>query len=112
MAKEFIATLEAMRDGDVVNELQAQLTDIVATVRATGKPGKLSLILTVKPMKNAEPHMLLIGSDIKVTLPKLDKSDTFMYATNENALTRRDPRQPELGFRETRLIGMPDRQAQ
>ncbi len=107
MSKQFVETLEAMRDGGVLTELESNLSDAIASVKATGKPAKVSMILTVKPMKGAEANMLFLADDIRVTLPKLDRTATFFYATEQNGLTRRDPRQPELEFKTGKLMAMP-----
>lgn len=93
---KFLETITAMRDGKVVSELEKQLAEVIASVYTTGKPGNVNLKITVRPMKNAEPGMIFLADEIKVTLPKLDKTATFFYASSDGKVSRRDPRQPEI----------------
>lgn len=43
MAATFFDTLRNIRDGASLSEAQDMMTDLVEQVRATGRPGKLSL---------------------------------------------------------------------
>jgi len=96
MAKGFTETLREVRDGDLVTELSEKVKQLVEAVRGTQKAGKLVLTLTLKPMKKGL-DMLMLEDDIKLALPEPEReTSTFMFATSENELTRRDPRQPEL----------------
>jgi hypothetical protein len=108
MAKsEVVDTLEALREGATMLELESALREVIASVKACGKPGKITLTLTARPMKGAEPNMIFLADDLKVSLPKLDRTATFFFATENNGLSRRDPRQPELGFTTGKLMAMP-----
>ena len=89
-----------MRDGELLKELDVQMRDLVGAVRSTNKTGKITLTLTIEPSKKAQ-HMLFVTDDVKVTMPKVGKDSSIFFATDENTLSRRDPRQPELrGLRE------------
>lgn len=97
MAESVIETLGALRQGAAASELDGELTRVVSAVRATAKAGKLQLTLTVKPAANGDTTTLVVLDDVKVTLPKVDRGGTIFYATPGDKLSRRDPRQPELG---------------
>lgn len=95
MARAFAEVLKDVRDGDLVVELAAKMQDLVARVKETEKSGKLTLTLTLAPLKQG--GMLVLRDEIKLVLPEPERQDTtFVFATEDNDLTRRDPRQPKL----------------
>lgn len=109
----FTNTLKDLRDGAVMPELDEALKQLVADVRATSKGGSLTLKISVNPMKQASNNMLVITYDIKVSPPPRDRESTILYATEDNELSRRDPRQPELkNFRETAKVATMPPQAE
>lgn len=95
MARAFAEVLKEVRDGNLATELAAKMQDLVARVKETGKAGKLQLTLTLAPLNKGS--MLALRDDIKLVLPEPEREDTtFVFATDDNDLTRRDPRQPKL----------------
>lgn len=74
------------------DELSAALRDLVLAVEETGKAGKLSYTVTVKPQPKVE-GAVLVGDDIKSTLPQLDRPASIFFATDAGDLVRNDPRQ-------------------
>lgn len=93
--KAFVETLKEIRDGELTGELSAKLQELVAAVTETEKQGALTIKLTLKHTKKA--GILLLEDDIKLVLPEPDRdTSTVFFATDENDLTRRDPRQPSL----------------
>lgn len=103
MSTVFMDTLKEIRGGAIVGELGAELQQLVSEVMATGKAGRIVLTLDVKPVKKGGDHTMLIEDDIKVKPPKHDRDGTILFATEQGALSRKDPRQPELtGLREAK----------
>lgn len=97
----FIDSLIAMRNGGCAIDLEQGLEDVVKAVRATGKDGKLTLVLTVKPAeKGPEIGTLFIKDEVKVTAPKPDKKLTLFFAGDNNQLSRKDIRQGEFDLAE------------
>ena len=96
MAERFMDTLREIRRGVSLEELSDQLTTLVASVRETGRPGKLTYVLMVKPASKGDTNTLMLQDAIKVTAPVLERATTVFYATANNELQRNDPRQPEL----------------
>lgn len=95
MARAFADVLKDIREGDLAVELAAKMQDLVAAVRATEKGGKLTLTLHLAPLKQG--GMLALRDEVKIVLPEPERQDTtFVFATDDNDLTRRDPRQPKL----------------
>lgn len=93
-ARPFTDTLRDLRGGEVLDELSAKLNEVVGAVTTTGKEGKVTLTLKLKPMNNGA--MLQIDDDITASVPKPATGGTVMFPTPENNLSRRDPRQPDL----------------
>ncbi len=96
MAGTFLDTLREIRRGVSLEELSDQLAALVASVRETGRPGKLTYTLVVKPASKGDTNTLMVQDAIKVAAPVLERATTVFYATTNNELQRNDPRQPEL----------------
>lgn len=93
--RPIVDTLRDLRQGAVLDEASEELHRIVQAVRDTGKAGKLTITLTVKPFdKNAD--ILNIEDKVVAVVPAPVKGGTVMFATAEGNLSRRDPRQGEL----------------
>jgi hypothetical protein len=96
MPRPFLETLRELRAGATLDELADDLQQLVASVRATGKPGELVLKLKIKPPKKSTSEYLTIEDSVTVKAPKLDREDTLFFTTVDNNLTRQNPRQPDL----------------
>jgi len=103
----FLSTLLDLRRGALADQLQAELTTVVAAVRATGAKGTLTLTLTIKPAAKGDVGTLMIDDDVKCKIPTAARGSTIMYATEANELTRRDPRQPKLDLDTTPSVTSP-----
>lgn len=95
-ATEVIEALSEQRSGTLLYDLGEAMADVIATVRQTGKPGSLTLKLSVRPAQKGGGAYLNISDEIKVTKPKPETAETLMYAHEDGRLSRRDPRQPAL----------------
>lgn len=99
MSRPFFETLRDLRGGRTLLELADQLVAVVASVKATGKPGQIVLKITVKPPKKGGASYLIVEDDVTVKLPKQDRQDTVFFPTVDNSLQRSDPNQMNLGLR-------------
>lgn len=88
--------LKEMRNGTLDADAGERMREVVQAVKATGKSGKLVLTITIKPATKGDNTALVVSDQMKVTLPQLQAGETVLFANNEGALSRRDPRQPEL----------------
>lgn len=90
----FIDTLIEMRNGGVAIELEESLEQVIEAVRKTGKSGKLTLSLSVKPAtKSDDIDMVFLTDAIKADCPKPDKKQTVFFVAENNQLSRKDNRQ-------------------
>jgi hypothetical protein len=96
----FDKTLRELRHGAALDDCSKALAEVVAAVRATGKPGKLKLELSIVPTSRGDARCVTVHDDVAVKLPKGEKAITIFYADDENLLQRNDPRQRELALRQ------------
>ena len=92
-------TLREIRRGDALDELGVELNALVAAVRATGKPGSLTLTLKVKPASAGDITTLMITDLIAAKAPRGERESTVFFSDANNDLLRRDPRQAEIPLR-------------
>lgn len=92
MTRPFFETLRELRRGQTLVELGDKLSALTQAVCATGKPGKLTLTLTLAPAGKRGTALLLAD---KVTLnePQPDQANTIFYPTADYQLSRNDPNQ-------------------
>jgi len=84
----FLAALERVDAGRVVEEADARLSDVVAAVGTTGKAGSVNVKVTVKP--NGE-FGLEVSADVASSLPKQTFGKSFFFPGKGNTLTRTPP---------------------
>lgn len=91
--KPFTDTLNHMRFGTLSEDLTKALHDLTQKCADTGRVGKLTLELQLKPGKGGQ---IEVFDDIRVKLPKEERGSTILFATPEGNLTREDPRQLQI----------------
>ncbi len=87
--------LRDIRKGMVAEAAGEELAQVVRAVTATGKPGSLTIKLTVKPQKG-DNEQVVISSKLSATTPTADMPEAIFFADMEGDLHRNDPRQPEM----------------
>ena len=100
----FADTIRLLSGGRLDELLLESMREVVAAVHETGKPGKLTLTLTVKP--NEERRSVMISPDVKTSAPKPNAGESLFFSTEDGEMMRTDPKQPDLPFRavETREV--------
>lgn len=88
--KPFNDTLVQLRFGELHDDLTKALNELVQKVDTSQKGGKIVLTLAIKAGKGGQ---IEIADDLKVTLPKVEKATSILFATPEGNLQRQDPRQ-------------------
>lgn len=95
----FTSTLEQIQDGVFVRDIEDECRSLVATMRRVaqatgGKPsGKLTIELSFK----LDGGIFEVAGDVRVKSPKVLRSRSIFYATNDSRLTPDNPKQLELG---------------
>ncbi|MFF4600130.1 hypothetical protein [Amycolatopsis sp. NPDC001319] len=92
---DFAVTLAQLGKGKTNQRLSDELRDVVAAVTKTGKAGKVTLTVNVKPQKSV-PGAVIVTEASKATAPVFDQQGAIFYATDDGDLVRDDPRQHAL----------------
>lgn len=101
MNKAFAVFLQDLRDGRAHAELSAQLGELLAKVKDTGKGGSITFKLKIKPAgRGADVDKVVISDAITVDLPKPERGEDFFWLTDANDLSRNHPRQGNLELRD------------
>jgi hypothetical protein len=90
-----VETLQSVRKGGLVFDLAAKTEELIKAIRETGRGGRLTMTLDIKPMKQGDGNVLMIDDDVKIKAPSLSREATIMFSTRDGLLQRKDPRQRE-----------------
>jgi len=82
--------VDGVRYGELTDELNEKLSELVNACVDTGKVGTLTLQIKLKPGKAGEVE---VTDTVKATLPQRERGSYLMYPTPEGRLQRQDPRQ-------------------
>ena len=96
MSRPFSDILGELGAGETCDVLTDDLAEVVTAVKETGKVGKVTLELTVKPNG---AHGVAINDKITTKKPREDRGETLFFTDTEGGLHRRDPRQQKLPLR-------------
>ncbi len=91
--QSYMETLISVREGAAIVEASEKLTELIAAVRETGKAGALTITLKVRPASKGKTQVLMIEDDIKDSIPKYDREASMFYVSDDNLLSKSDPRQ-------------------
>ena len=78
MKKPFTQTLIELRGGAVVEEATNELSSLVAMVRETGKAGRITVTVDVKPFAKVQDALEVTGK-VVATLPKEKESAEVFF---------------------------------
>lgn len=89
--RPFTDVLRDIRKGVAVDAASEALSTVVQGVMATGKPGAVTVTITVKPPKSRGDNALVVLADVKVKEPRDDLPEAIFYASEDGDLLREDP---------------------
>lgn len=93
MTRPILETLHHLEGGTFLNDAGDKLAEIVKAVDISGKPGKLTLTITVR---KAMSTALALKGKIAASLPPESPIEALMFPTPEGNLLLEDPRQGKL----------------
>lgn len=105
--REFTDFLRDVNGGAFATELSEGLAELVASAKATGKGGSISLTIKIKPTRSGKVMEIEHGCSVKS--PDFERPIDYMFATAGNALVRDNPEQQKLELRVTQSNGPHDR---
>ena len=102
ITRSFAQFLAAIDDGRLHGDLSDDLRDLIAKLHdaAQNSGGKAKGELNIKLLVSMYGGLVEVTADHAVKAPKLKRGRTLFWATPENNLTRRNPAQPDLPFRD------------
>lgn len=86
----FVEWLEQYKKGEVDGELTQELRSLIEAVQDTGKPGTITLKLTVSRKSD---NQVTVIEDVKVVAPQHSRSEAIYFLDQHLNLVRNDPRQ-------------------
>jgi hypothetical protein len=92
----FLAMLQQKPSGVALVTLDEKLSELVEAVRASGKKGKLTYTITIKP--NAKRGVQL-DDEVKVDLPRESSGTSYFFVGEGGQLLKNDPAQLSLELR-------------
>jgi len=98
--RAFLNVLTNHRGGNLVTDLSAALKQVTAAVQLTGKGGKVTLTMNLKPASAGTAGTLVFEPKIKTTIPETEPAGSIFYADADFNLVREDPNQKTLELRE------------
>jgi hypothetical protein len=109
--RSFATLISDLEDGELHADLSRAVQNIVGELQniAGARGGKPKATLTLKLDITLDSGMVVIAADVAEKLPRPVRGKSFLYATPENNLTRRNPRQPDLPFRDVTKAAEPAR---
>ena len=92
-----LGVLQRLGSGHMMDELHAALLKVADEVLATGKAGKVTLVLKVTKPKGEAPT-IVIEDELAVGLPKVNTGGVFFFL-HESQFHANDPRQTRFELR-------------
>ena len=102
--RPFADVLRDLGRGQAIDEAAVALNDLVLSVLATGKKGRVTLHVQVEPFKGSDTLMVSARCDSR--LPQADPVAAVFFADASGHLLRNAPRQETLPLRDA--IARPD----
>lgn len=93
--RPFTDVLRDIRRGRAVDQATRLLAEVVRAVDETGKPGSVTLTLTVKPEKGGGSQKTIVAA-VKAKKPEGDIPEAVFFSDPAGDLHRTDPSQQEM----------------
>ena len=103
--KPITDVLRSLRGGVLIDDATTALAAIVTATMESGKPGKVTIELTINKM--GRTGAVIVRDKLTVKMPKEEQLETIMYASPEGSLLTQDPRQATLELRDVTAIDIP-----
>ena len=96
MTRSIIDTLRHLGAGCLIDDASEGMADLVQRVDATGKPGKLTITIS---LRNATAGALAVTGAVAIKKPAEQPVESLMFPTPEGNLLTEDPRQNKLDLK-------------
>lgn len=96
MARAIFDTLREIRAGALLDEASSALAEVVLAVQQTGKGGKVSIVVDLKPPARGSSRTIVVDAEIVKKVPVPDREVAVFFPTADGSLTKTDPAQMPL----------------
>jgi hypothetical protein len=93
---DFTELIDNLSNGATANEAAHQLHLLVKAVQDTGKPGTLTLTITIAPKFGTDSPDLEITDKIKINQPTANRDSTLTWVDKRGHISLTNPRQDAL----------------
>ena len=97
--KTFLDVVTAHQSGDCISDLSAAIKQVTAAVQLTGRAGKVTLEMLLRPASGGSRATIIFETDIKTKIPKAEAQGSIFFADDDYNLVRDDPNQKKLDLR-------------
>ena len=99
--RPFADVLREIQGGVAHDELSVAFRDLIVAIEETGKGGKITFTLDVKPMKGGDGVLVLTPAHA-AKMPQHDRKASLFYATKDGNVTKENPNQ--LAFESLKVV--------
>jgi hypothetical protein len=99
MARAIFDTLREIRAGALLDEASSSLAEVVLAVQQTGKAGKVSIVVDLKPPARGSSRTIVLDAEVVSKVPKPDREVSVFFPTADGSLTKTDPAQRQLDLK-------------
>lgn len=96
MARAIFDTLREIRAGALLDEASSALAEVVLAVQTTGKGGKVSIVVDLKPPARGSSRTIVVDAEVVKKVPVPDREVSVFFPTADGSLTKTDPAQMPL----------------
>lgn len=95
----FLNLVTAHRNGSVITDVSKAIKQVVAACQLTGKEGKVTLVMNLRPASIGDAATLVFEPSVKTSIPEVKPPGSIFYADDDFNLVRDDPRQQRLALK-------------
>ena len=89
-------SLSLVRRGELIDDLNNAIAEVVQAVIITGEKGRISLTLSIGTEETKAGTIVTVNDKIATKLPELSSPETRLWADEHGELFEDDPRQGKL----------------
>lgn len=97
--RAFLNLITAHRNGSLITEVSKALKQVTAACQLTGKEGRVTLVMNLRPATIGDTATLVFEPAVKATIPEVKPPGSIFYADDDFNLVREDPRQQRLALK-------------
>lgn len=97
--QDFEDVLVTLDRGQLIQDAEVALQEVVDAVRTTGKKGSITLKIDIAPASRGSVDTLFFKGKVDSSKPLPERQPSIFYADDENLVYRQDPNQFEMDLK-------------